>query len=154
MMFLSPVVALYLYKSAIRPCMKYCYQVWAGAPSCNLALLDKLQKWICRTVGPSLATSLETLAHCQMYPAELFSIDVTLVDVHLNWLYWAHFLFLEEGLLVILIDSKIFLLPFLDVTRTSMSTDFFLTQLDSLPIECFPLTYNLWYLSLKLTDTY
>ena len=64
-MFLSPVVALYLYKSAIRPCMKYCYHIWAGAPSCYLALLDKLQKWICRTVGPSLDTSLETLAHCQ-----------------------------------------------------------------------------------------
>ena len=27
-------------------------------------LLDKLQNWICRTVGPSLAASLETLAHC------------------------------------------------------------------------------------------
>ena len=28
-------------------------------------LLDKLQKRICRTVGPSLATSLEPLAHCR-----------------------------------------------------------------------------------------
>ena len=28
-------------------------------------LLDKLQKWICRTVGPSLATSLEPLILCQ-----------------------------------------------------------------------------------------
>ena len=37
--------------------------VWAGAPSCYLELLDKLQKWICRTVGPSLAASLEPLAH-------------------------------------------------------------------------------------------
>ena len=27
--------------------------------------LDKLQKWICRTVGPSLATSLEPLDHRQ-----------------------------------------------------------------------------------------
>ena len=36
---------------------------WAGAPSCYLELLDKLQKWICRTVGPSLAASLEPLAH-------------------------------------------------------------------------------------------
>ena len=47
----------------IHPCMEYCCQVWAGAPSCYLELLDKLQKWICRTVGPSLAASLETLAH-------------------------------------------------------------------------------------------
>ena len=64
MKFLSPEVALYLYKSTICPCMEYCYQVWAGAPSCYLELLDKLQKWICRTVGPSLAASLETLVHC------------------------------------------------------------------------------------------
>ena len=63
--FLSPEVALYLYKSTIRPCMEYCCHVWAGAPSCYLELLDKLQKWICRTVGPSLAASLEPLAHRQ-----------------------------------------------------------------------------------------
>ena len=65
MKFLSPEVALYLYKSTMRPCMEYCCHVWAGAPSCYLELLDKLQKWICRTVGPSLAASLEPLAHCR-----------------------------------------------------------------------------------------
>ena len=65
MKFLSPGVALYLYKSTIRPCMEYWYHIRAGAPSCYLELLDKLQKWICRTVGPSLAASLEPLAHCQ-----------------------------------------------------------------------------------------
>ena len=42
MKFLSPEVALYLYKCAIQPCMKYCCHVWAGAPSCYLELLDKL----------------------------------------------------------------------------------------------------------------
>ena len=61
--FLSPEVALYLYKSTIRPCMEYCCHVWAGAPSCYLELLDKLQKRICGTVGPALAASLEHLAH-------------------------------------------------------------------------------------------
>ena len=61
MKFLSPEVALYLYKSTIRPCMEYCCHVWAGAPSCYLELLDKLQKRICRTVGPSLPASLESL---------------------------------------------------------------------------------------------
>ena len=34
MEFLSPEVALYLYKSTIRPCMEYCCHLWAGAPSC------------------------------------------------------------------------------------------------------------------------
>ena len=43
--------------------MEYCCHVWTGASSCYLELLDKLQKWICRTVGPSLAASLEPLAH-------------------------------------------------------------------------------------------
>ena len=31
--FLSPEVALYLYKFTIQPCMDYCCRVWAGAPS-------------------------------------------------------------------------------------------------------------------------
>ena len=63
MRFLSPQVALYLYKSTIRPCMECCCHFWAGAPSCYLELLDKLQKRICRTVASSLAASLEPLAH-------------------------------------------------------------------------------------------
>ena len=63
MNFLSPEVALYLSKFTICPCMEYCCHVWARAPSCYLELLDNLQKQICRTVGPSLASSLEPLAH-------------------------------------------------------------------------------------------
>ena len=63
MKFRSPQTALYFYKSTIRPCMEYCCHFWAGAPSCYLELLDKLQKQICRTVGPSLPASLEPLAH-------------------------------------------------------------------------------------------
>ena len=64
MKFFSPEVALYLYKSIICSCMEYCCHVWAGAPSCYSELLDKLQKQICRTVSPSLAATLEPLAHC------------------------------------------------------------------------------------------
>ena len=63
MKFLSPEVALYLYKSTIRPCMEYCCDVWAGAPGCYLELLDKLQKRICRTAGPSHTASLKPLTH-------------------------------------------------------------------------------------------
>ena len=66
MKFLSPEVALYLYKSTVQSCMEeYFCHVWADAPSCYLELLDKLQEQICRTVGPSLAASLEPLAHCR-----------------------------------------------------------------------------------------
>ena len=125
MKFPSLEVALYLYKSTIRPCMEYCCHAWAGAPSCYMELLDKLQKWICRTVGPSLVASLEPLAHRRNVASlSLFY----LVDVQLNWF---HFLILKEGLLVILIYWMIFLSPFLDVTRISMSTVSFLAQLDS-----------------------
>ena len=46
MKFLSFEVALYLYKSTIRPCMEYCCHVWAGASSCYLELTNKLQKRI------------------------------------------------------------------------------------------------------------
>ena len=70
---LCPEVALHLYKSIIQQCMEYCCHVWAGAPSCYLELLDKLQKRICNPVGPSLATSLEPLAHyCNVANLSLF----------------------------------------------------------------------------------
>ena len=104
--------------------MEYCCHTWAGAPSCYLELLDKLQNRICRTVGPSLAASLEPLVHCRNVASLSLSIGITLVDVLQNWLNWFHFLFLEGGLLFILIDCMIFLSPFVDVTVT------FLTQLD------------------------
>ena len=91
MKFLSPEVALYHYKSTTHPCMEYCCHVYAGAPSCYLELLDKLQNRICRTVGPSLDASLESLAHrrnvaslslfyryyfgrCSSEPAQLFPL--------------------------------------------------------------------------------
>ena len=65
MKFLFPKVALYLYKPTIQPCMEYCCHLSSGTPSCYLELLDKLQKQICRAVGPSLTASLEPLAHHQ-----------------------------------------------------------------------------------------
>ena len=65
MNFLSLEVALYLYKSTIRPYTEYRCHVWAGAPSCYTELLDKLQEQIYRTVGPLLAASLEPLVHRQ-----------------------------------------------------------------------------------------
>ena len=131
MKFLSPEVALYLYKSTIQSCMEYCCYVWAGAPSCLLELLDKLQKQICRTVIPSLAVSLEPLAHHQ-----------NLTSVSLFYRYYfgrcssemaqlVPLLILVESLLIILIDCMTFLSPFLDVASMSMSRVSFLAQLGS-----------------------
>ena len=71
---------------------------------------------------PSLAASLKPLAHCQNVASlNLFYRCFALVDVHLNWLNWSHFLYILEGvLLVILIDFMM-----------SMSAASFLAQLDS-----------------------
>ena len=66
-----------------------------------------------------------------MASLRVFYIAITSIDVLQNWLNWFHFLFLEVGLLVILIDCTILRSPFLDVTRMSMSAVSFLAQLDS-----------------------
>ena len=55
-----------------------------------------------------------------------------MVDVLQNWLNWFHFLFLEVGLLVILIDFDF------SVTIPRCYMD-----VNSLPIECFRLTHDL-----------
>ena len=124
MKFLSPEVALYFYKSTICPCMEcYCH-VLAGAPSCYLELLDKLQKRICRTVGPSLAASLEPLAHGR-----------NVAGLSLFYRYYFVRFSSELAQLVPLPFSRgrstrySDRLPFLDVTRMSMSTVSFLAQL-------------------------
>ena len=54
-----------------------------------------------------------------------------MVDFHLNWLKLCHFLILAGGPRIILVDCMIFLSPFLDVIRMSMSAVFFLTQIQS-----------------------
>ena len=112
-------------KSMVQPYMEYCY-VWAGAPSCYLELLDKLQK--CRTVSSSLTTSVEPLGHRQ----NIASLSLFYRYYFGRcWLNWIHFLILEGGLLVILLECMTFLSPFLGVTRVFMSTVSFLGQLDS-----------------------
>ena len=143
--FLSPEVALYLYKSTIRWYMEYCSHVRAGAPSSYLELLDKLQKWICRTAGPSLAASLEPLAYrrnlcslslfCRYYFGRCSSELTQFVPLPYS----------QGGLLVILIGCMVFFtIPrcYKDVSISS-----FLPRtarlLSFLPKECFVLTYDL-----------
>ena len=126
--------------------MEYCCHVWAGAPSCYVELLDKLQKWICRTVGPSLATSLEPLAHCRNVAS-------------LSLFYRCYFERCSSEL------AELVPLPFCQGRSTCYSDrlhDFSVTipryykdvyinsvflrtarLWNSLPMECFPLTYDL-----------
>ena len=70
-------------------------------------------------ISPSLAASFDPSAHCLNV-----AVGITLVDLHFNWLNWFHFLIHVTGLLVILIGCMIFLSPFLDAIRVSMSTQF------------------------------
>ena len=146
MKFLSLEAALYLYKSTIRPCLEYCFHVWAGAPSCYLELLDKLQRRICRTVGPSLAASLEPLAHCQ-----------NVVSLSLFCRYYFGRCSSELTQLVPLPFSRgrstryseglhDFSVTIPRCYKDVYVNSFFLCTAriwNSLPIECFPLTYNL-----------
>ena len=57
--YLSLAVAHYFCKSAIQPCMEYCCHVCGDVPNCYMGMLDKLQKRVYRTPGPSLAAVLE-----------------------------------------------------------------------------------------------
>ena len=138
MKFLSPEVALYLYKSTIRPCMEYCCHVWAGAPSCYLELLDKLQKRICRTVGPSLAASLEPLAHRR-----------NVASLSLFYRYYFGRCSSELAQLVPLPYSRGRSTRYSDrlhdfsVTIPRCYKDVYVNSFFPLPIECFPLTYDL-----------
>ena len=50
--FLSLDVALYLYKSTIRPCLEYCCFAWASAPNCYLDVLNWVPKQVRRTIAP------------------------------------------------------------------------------------------------------
>ena len=126
MRFFSPEVALYLCKSTIHPSTEYCCHVWTGAPGCFLELLDKLQKQICRSVGPSLAASLELLAHHR-----------NVANLSLFYRYYFGRCFSELAQMVPLPFSRgrstrysdrfmIDLSTFLDVARMSTSTVSFL----------------------------
>ena len=117
--FLSPEVALYHCKSTIRPCLEYCCHVWAGAPSCYLDFLDKLLKRVCRTVCPSLAASLELLAHCRNVASLSLCYRYYFGRCSSELAQLAP-LILEGSLLVILIDCMISVSPFLDVARMSI----------------------------------
>ena len=146
MKFLSPEVVLYLHKSTICPCMEYCCHVWAGAPSCYLQYLEKLPKLICRTVGPSLAASLEPLAHRR-----------NVASLSLFYRYYFGRCSSELAQLVPLLFSRGRSTRYFDRLRdfsviiprcyTDVYVDSFFPRTarlwNSLPIECFPLTYNL-----------
>ena len=126
--------------------MEYCCHVWAGAPSCYLEMLDKLQKWICRTVGLSLAASLEPLAHrgnvasisffCRYFFCRCSSELAQLVPLPYSQgrsAPYSHRLH-DFSVTIPRCYKDIYVNSFFPHTARLWS---------SLPIECFPLTYDL-----------
>ena len=137
--------------------MEYCCPLWTGAPSCYLELLDKLQKRICSTVGPSLAASLEPLAHRR--------------NVATLSLFYRYYFGRCSSELAELVP-----LPYFRGSSTRYSDrlhDFFVTTprcyrdvyvnsffsrtamlWNFLPIKCFPLNYDLNGFKSRMTDIF
>ena len=130
--FLCPEFVLYL--------CKYCCHFWAGEPSCYVELLDKLQKWICRTVGPSLAVSLEPLASfchfCRYYFGRCSSGLVQLVPLPYSQLRSTGYSdrLHDFSVTISRCFKDVYVKSFFPCTAR---------LLNSLSIECFPLTYDL-----------
>lgn len=61
-------------------CIKWCCHVWARAASCYLDILDKLNKGVCESGGPTFAAFPESLIHFRNV-------------ARLNWLNWINCIF-------------------------------------------------------------
>ena len=120
--------------------------LWAGAPSCYLELLDKLQKRICRTVGPSLAASLEPLAYrrnvaslslfYRYYFGRCSSELAQLVPLPYSWGRSTHY---SDRLH----DFSVSIPKCYKDIYVNISFPHAVRLWNSLSIECFPLTYDL-----------
>ena len=146
--FLSPKVALYLYKSTIRPCMEYSCHVWVGAPiatsSCQISCKNKYARLLLLCCFTCCFSS--TLGSCQnvaslsrfyryyfsRFPSELAQLDPLSYSRGRSTRYCYRF-------------------PDFCVTIPKCYKDVYVNGFfprtarlwNSLPIECFPLTYNL-----------
>ena len=126
--------------------MEYCCHVWAGAPSYYLEFLDKLQKRICRTVGPSLDASLETLAHCRnlaslnlfcsYYFGKCLFETTELVPLPYSWWRSTHY---SDRLH----DISVTIPRYCKDVSVNSFFPHTARLSNSLPIECFPLTNDL-----------
>ena len=67
--------ALYLHKSIIRAYVDYFCYVWSGASNYLLNMLDKLQRQVCKTVGPAFVNFLKPVAYRQSVASCIFSRD-------------------------------------------------------------------------------
>ena len=62
--YFSPSQLLTIYKSQIRPSLKYCTHIWGGAPKSSLHLFDRIQSKAIRLINnQNLTNSLQSLSH-------------------------------------------------------------------------------------------
>ena len=97
-------------------------------------MLEELQKPICRTVGRSLAATIELLANLRSVASLSLFYRYYFGRRSSETAQLVPFLYSEGGLLVIVMDCMIFFIflsPFLNVIKMSMSTVLFLAQLGS-----------------------
>ena len=128
--FLFPEVAPYLYKSSIQPCIEYCCDVRAGASSWYLKLLDT--ETDIQDCCPSLAASIEPLAQRR-----------NVASLSLFYSYYPY----SRGRSIRCSDK----LHNFSVTIPRCYKDVYVNSFfphtaglwNSLPIECFPLPYDL-----------
>ena len=127
-------------------CMEYCCHVWGGATSCYLELLDKLQKQICRTTGPSLATSFKHLARhrnvarLRLFYRHYFSrCSSELADSFPLFYSWGRSTRYSDRLYYFSVTIR-------RCYKDAYVNSFFPRTAwlwNSLPVECFPLIYDL-----------
>ena len=126
--------------------MEYCFHVWTGAPSCYLELLDKLQKRICRTVSPSLDASLETLAHRRNVASLSLFYRFSFGKSTSELAQLVPFPFSRGRSTRFSNRLHDFSVTIPRCYKDVYVNSFFLCTArhwNSLPLECFPLTYNL-----------
>ena len=111
--------------------MESCCYVLASVANCYLNMLHKLQKRVHRIIPRTLVASLEPIVHCRNIASLSFFYEYYFGRCSPELVIWFHFLVLVGVSLVILMGFKIFLSPFLDITRISVSILSFLTQLGS-----------------------
>ena len=130
--------------SAIRPCMEYCCPIQAGAPNYYLEILDKLQKRICRTVGPSLLPLLNPWLVVEMYILIVYKYYFRRCLSELAQLVPLPYSRVRSACYSERLHDFSVTIPRCHKDVYADSFFFHIVRLwNSLPGECFPLTYNL-----------
>ena len=137
---------MYLNKSTIRSCMEYCCHVSAGAPIHCLKMLDKLQQ-MCRTVGPSLSAYLEPLDYCRSVASLLSLFYRNLSGTCSSELAELVPLLHSSGRSTCYSDGLHDFCVIIPRYYKNVNVNSFFSHIatvwNSLPIECFSLTYDL-----------